>query len=57
VFAMLTPWMPADPLLLPILLPIAAGVALSRVYFGLHDPSVTVAGALPGSSTALFVTF
>ncbi|MBW5447009.1 phosphatase PAP2 family protein [Cohnella sp. CFH 77786] len=55
-FAMLTPWMLAEPRLIPVLLPVAAGVALSRVYFGLHFPSDTVAGALLGSSTALMMT-
>ena len=52
-FAMLTPWMIAEPLLIPLLLPIGIGVALSRIYFGLHFPSDTVAGALLGSTTAL----
>ncbi|WP_027092878.1 phosphatase PAP2 family protein [Cohnella thermotolerans] len=56
-FAMLTPWMMAQPLLIPLLLPIAFGVALSRVYFGLHYPSDTAAGALLGSVTALLVSF
>lgn len=56
-FAMLTPWMIADPALIPALLPVAAGVALSRVYFGLHFPSDTVVGAVIGSATALLVTF
>ncbi len=55
-FAMLTPWMLAEPMLIPALLPIAGGVALSRVYFGLHFPSDTVAGAVLGSFTALFIT-
>jgi undecaprenyl-diphosphatase len=54
-FAMLTPWMVAEPLLIPIVLPIAIGVGLSRIYFGLHFPSDTVAGALLGSATALLV--
>lgn len=55
-FAMLTPWMLADPTLIPVLLPAGIGVALSRVYFGLHFPSDTLAGALLGSSTALLMT-
>ncbi|WEK55122.1 MAG: phosphatase PAP2 family protein [Candidatus Cohnella colombiensis] len=55
-FAMLTPWMIAEPMLISALLPIGIGVALSRVYFGLHFPSDTIAGALLGSSTALLVT-
>lgn len=55
-FAMLMPWMLAEPLLVPLLLPIALGVALSRVYFGLHFPSDTAAGALLGSSAALLAT-
>ncbi|MBB6696109.1 phosphatase PAP2 family protein [Cohnella xylanilytica] len=55
-FAMLTPWMMAEPLLIPLLLPVAIGVALSRIYFGLHFPSDTAAGALLGSSTALLVS-
>lgn len=55
-FAMLTPWMLAQPQLIPILLPVAIGVALSRIYFGLHFPSDTVAGALLGSSTALLLS-
>lgn len=55
-FAMLTPWMLADPSLIPVLLPIGVGVALSRVYFGLHFPSDTLAGALLGCSTALFMS-
>ncbi|CAM3625817.1 phosphatase PAP2 family protein [Cohnella lubricantis] len=55
-FAMLTPWMMASPALIPALLPIAIGVALSRVYFGLHFPSDTIVGALIGSATALFVS-
>ncbi|CAI6076300.1 phosphatase PAP2 family protein [Cohnella sp. JJ-181] len=54
-FALLTPWMVASPALIPVLLPIGAGVALSRVYFGLHYPSDTAAGMLLGSSTALLV--
>ncbi|MBB6669819.1 phosphatase PAP2 family protein [Cohnella nanjingensis] len=54
-FAMLTPWMAAEPLLIPLLLPLGIGVALSRVYFGLHYPSDTVAGAMLGSATALLV--
>ncbi|WP_217595283.1 phosphatase PAP2 family protein [Cohnella sp. GbtcB17] len=52
-FALLTPWMVASPALIPLLLPIGAGVALSRVYFGLHYPSDTVAGMLLGTATAL----
>lgn len=55
-FAMLTPWMMADPALIPALLPVAAGVGLSRVYFGLHFPSDTLVGALIGSTTALLVS-
>jgi len=55
-FAMLTPWMIAEPLLIPSLLPIGIGVALSRIYFGLHFPSDTVVGALLGSSTALLLS-
>ncbi|MEK0312345.1 phosphatase PAP2 family protein [Cohnella sp. 56] len=54
-FALLTPWMAASPALIALLLPIGAGVALSRIYFGLHYPSDTVAGMLLGSSTALLV--
>ena len=54
-FAMLTPWVLANPLLLPVLLPIGIGVALSRIYFGLHYPSDTLAGAMLGSSTAMLV--
>lgn len=54
-FAMLTPWMAAQPSLIPILLPVGAGVALSRIYFGLHFPSDTLAGALLGCSTALLM--
>lgn len=54
-FAMLTPWMLVQPSLIPLLLPIGAGVALSRIYFGLHYPSDTLAGALLGSSTALLI--
>lgn len=54
-FALLTPWMVALPALIPLLLPVGAGVALSRVYFGLHYPSDTLAGMLLGSSTALLV--
>ncbi|THF73033.1 phosphatase PAP2 family protein [Cohnella fermenti] len=55
-FAMLTPWMLAQPLLIPLLLPLAIGIGLSRVYFGLHFPSDTLAGALLGGSTALLVS-
>lgn len=55
-FALLTPWMLADPLLIPALLPIGIGVALSRIYFGLHFPSDTLAGALLGSTAALAVS-
>ncbi len=55
-FAMLTPWMMAEPLLVPTLLPIGIGVALSRVYFGLHFPSDTAAGALLGASTAFLLS-
>jgi len=55
-FAMLTPWMLLEPALIPALLPIGIGVALSRVYFGLHFPSDTAAGALLGSMTALLVS-
>jgi undecaprenyl-diphosphatase len=55
-FAMLTPWMLAEPLLIPALLPIGIGVALSRVYFGLHFPSDTVAGALLGSATVMILS-
>ncbi|MFD0671526.1 phosphatase PAP2 family protein [Cohnella sp. GCM10027633] len=55
-FSLLTPWMLAEPLLIPILLPIAIGVALSRIYFGLHYPSDTAAGALIGVWTALLMT-
>jgi undecaprenyl-diphosphatase len=55
-FAMLTPWMLAEPMMIPVLLPVAIGIALSRVYFGLHFPSDTVAGALLGSATALLMT-
>lgn len=54
-FALLTPWMAAVPSLIPLLLPVGLGVALSRVYFGLHYPSDTLAGMLLGSSTALLV--
>jgi undecaprenyl-diphosphatase len=54
-FALLTPWMLAEPKLIPVFLPVAIGVGLSRIYFGLHYPSDTVAGALLGSFTALFV--
>lgn len=55
-FAMLTPWMLAEPNLLPFLLPVGVGVALSRIYFGLHYPSDTIAGALLGSGTAVLMT-
>jgi undecaprenyl-diphosphatase len=55
-FAMLTPWMLTEPMLIPVLLLIGIGVALSRIYFGLHFPSDTVAGALLGSTTALILT-
>jgi undecaprenyl-diphosphatase len=55
-FAMLTPWMLAEPMLIPVLLPVGLGVALSRVYFGLHFPSDTIAGALLGSTTALLLS-
>jgi undecaprenyl-diphosphatase len=55
-FAMLTPWMLTEPLLIPVLLPIGIGVALSRIYFGLHFPSDTVAGAILGSTTAFLLT-
>ncbi|WP_238162601.1 phosphatase PAP2 family protein [Cohnella sp. AR92] len=55
-FAMLTPWMIAEPLLIPLLLPIAVGIGLSRIYFGLHFPSDTLAGALLGSATAMLVS-
>ncbi|OXS58401.1 phosphatase PAP2 family protein [Cohnella sp. CIP 111063] len=55
-FAMLTPWMMAQPLLIPMLLPIGIGVALSRVYFGLHFPSDTAVGALLGASTAFLLS-
>ncbi|RKP53897.1 phosphatase PAP2 family protein [Cohnella endophytica] len=55
-FAMLTPWMLAEPKLIPILLPVGIGVALSRIYFGLHFPSDTVVGALLGSSTVLLLS-
>lgn len=56
-FAMLTPWMLAQPMLIPVLLPIGIGVALSRVYFGLHFPSDTVAGALLGTMTAMALSW
>lgn len=55
-FALLTPFMLTQPMLIPLLLPVGIGVALSRIYFGLHFPSDTVAGALIGSLTALIVT-
>lgn len=55
-FALLTPWMLAEPLLIPLLLPVGLGVALSRVYFGLHYPSDTAAGALLGIWTALLMS-
>ncbi|TVX98280.1 phosphatase PAP2 family protein [Cohnella terricola] len=55
-FAMLTPWMLMEPLFIPVLLPIGIGVALSRIYFGLHFPSDTVAGAVLGSSTVLLLS-
>ncbi|MFC4601696.1 phosphatase PAP2 family protein [Cohnella hongkongensis] len=55
-FAMLTPWMMVQPMLIPTLLPIGLGVAISRVYFGLHFPSDTAAGALLGASTALLLS-
>lgn len=55
-FAMLTPWMLAEPLLIFALLPIGIGVALSRIYFGLHFPSDTVAGAMLGTSTVLLLS-
>jgi len=55
-FAALTPWMAAQPSLIPVLLPVAIGVGLSRIYFGLHFPSDTLAGALIGVSTALIVS-
>jgi len=54
-FAMLTPWMIALPSAFPLLLLVGIGVALSRIYFGLHYPSDTAAGALLGSSTALLM--
>jgi len=55
-FALLTPWMLTEPLLIPVLLSIGIGVALSRIYFGLHFPSDTVAGAVLGSSTVLLLS-
>jgi undecaprenyl-diphosphatase len=55
-FSLLTPWMLAEPLLISALLPIAIGVALSRIYFGVHYPSDTAAGALIGISTALLMS-
>jgi undecaprenyl-diphosphatase len=48
--------MAAQPSLIPVLLPVAIGVGLSRIYFGLHFPSDTLAGALIGVSTALIVS-
>jgi len=55
-FAMLTPWMLTEPMLIPVLLPLGIGVALSRIYFGLHFPSDTIAGALLGSITVLLLS-
>ncbi|WP_256760766.1 phosphatase PAP2 family protein [Cohnella sp. WQ 127256] len=55
-FAMLTPWMLVEPILIPVLLPIGIGVALSRIYFGLHFPSDTLAGAMLGTSTVLLLS-
>ncbi|MBN2980013.1 phosphatase PAP2 family protein [Cohnella algarum] len=54
-FALLTPWMIAMPGMFPLLLAVGLGVALSRVYFGLHYPSDTAVGAMLGFLTALLM--
>ena len=41
-----------EPLLLPIALPFAVLVALSRVILGLHYPSDVIVGAVIGASLA-----
>ena len=41
-----------EPLLLPIALPFAVLVALSRVSLGLHYPSDVIVGAVIGASLA-----
>jgi len=43
------------PVLLPILVIWSIGVAMSRVFLGVHFPTDTLVGALLGTSVALYV--
>lgn len=52
IFSVVTPFVAASPALGFVLLPLAAAVAVSRIYLGLHYPSDCAAGAVVGTSAA-----
>ncbi|SDZ29826.1 undecaprenyl-diphosphatase [Evansella caseinilytica] len=53
IFSLLTPYMLYSPIFLPVLLPVAILVGISRISIGLHYPSDVLIGALIGTTTAL----
>ncbi|TMW71802.1 phosphatase PAP2 family protein [Alteribacter natronophilus] len=55
VFSMLVPYMTASSLLIPVLLPVAVLVAISRITIGLHFPSDVIAGAMLGTTAAFLL--
>ncbi|ADU31565.1 phosphatase PAP2 family protein [Evansella cellulosilytica] len=57
IFSLLLPYMFFANILIPILLPIAILVAISRITIGLHYPSDVIAGAFLGFITVISIMY